>query len=285
MTARSAGPSSLRVRAPVCMKPRNFETSTISASAAWESRAVANVIETIAPAVIGFDLDDQEKLDATLVELDGTPDKSRLGANALLAVSLAMPHAAAASRKEELYAHFNRLWTRRLAEAGLDATEPTVPLPMVNMISGGLHAGRNLDIQDVLIIPLDANDYPTALENVAAVRRALRAILRERGEEADLIGDEGGFGPKLKSNEQAIERVVEAIVACGMEPRRDMAIALDIAASHFFDPATATYRLHFEGIELSARHSSIALKVGLTLIQSFRSRTVWPRTTGRVGAG
>ena len=216
------------------------------------ARAVANVIEIISPAVEGFDLDDQAALDATLLQLDGTPDKSRLGANALLAVSLAIPHAAASSRKEELYVHLHRLWSRRLSETSFEANESTIPLPMVNMISGGLHAGRNIDIQDILIIPLHATDYPTALENLAAVHRALGAILSERGEESALVGDEGGFGPKLKSNEQAIERVVEAIIACGMEPKVDMAIALDVAASHFFDPTTKTYRLNSAGTESSA---------------------------------
>lgn len=216
------------------------------------TRAAANVVEILAPALVGYDLDDQDALDRALLELDGTADKSRLGANALLGVSLAVPHAAAASRKEELYVHLHRLWSRRMARSGLKPTEPTLPRPMVNMISGGLHAGRNIDIQDILIIPTGADDYPTAIEKVADVHRALGAILRKRGEEAALVGDEGGFGPKLKSNEQAIERVLEAIVACGMSPKTEMAIALDIAATHFFDEATQTYRLDSEAVRSTA---------------------------------
>ena len=123
------------------------------------ARAVDNVIREIAPTVIGMDLDDQSGLEAKLIELDGTPNKSRLGANALLGVSLAVAHAAAAARGEELFVHLNRIWRNQLDARGKTrplACEPTLPLPMVNMISGGLHAGGNLDIQDVLIIPIGA---------------------------------------------------------------------------------------------------------------------------------
>ncbi len=120
--------------------------------------AVANVNRVIAPAVLGMDLFDQSALDARLIALDGTSSKSRLGANAVLGVSLAAAHAAAATRGEELFVHVNRLWRERPSRAGQASTPalPSVPLPMVNMISGGLHAGGNLDIQDVLIIPVGA---------------------------------------------------------------------------------------------------------------------------------
>jgi enolase len=118
---------------------------------------------------------------------------------------------------------------------------------MVNMISGGLHAGRNLDIQDVLIIPVGAESYSQALEMSVVVYRAVRGVLSERGLESALVGDEGGFGPKLRDNEHALALVVEAMIDCGMEPGRDVAIALDVASSHFFDPASGTYRLSAAG--------------------------------------
>ena len=135
----------------------------------------------IAPAILGMDLDDQAALDARLIALDGTPNKSRLGANAVLGVSLAVAHAAAAARGEELFVHLNRLWRDQLDAPGRESAplEPALPLPMVNMISGGLHAGGNLDIQDVLIIPVGARSYSEALEMTVALYRAVGAVLKE----------------------------------------------------------------------------------------------------------
>ncbi len=213
------------------------------------TRAVDNVIREIAPAVLGMDLDDQSGLDARLIALDGTPNKSRLGANALLGVSLAVAHAAAAARREELFIHLNRIWRDQLDSAGTTSArlEPALPLPMVNMISGGLHAGGNLDIQDVLIVPVGAKSYREALERIVAIYRAVGAVLKERGFESVLVGDEGGYGPRLRSNEQAFEIVVDAMLACGFEPGRDAAIAVDVASTHFFDPARAVYRLGATG--------------------------------------
>src|SRR5579885_1886333 len=128
-------------------------------------KAVENVSRLIAPAIAGIDLDDQAGLDARLIELDGTPNKGRLGANAVLGVSLAAAHAAAAARGEELFVHLNRLWNERARASGggVAPSGPALPLPMINMISGGLHAGGNLDIQDVLIIPVGAASYGEAL--------------------------------------------------------------------------------------------------------------------------
>ncbi len=208
-------------------------------------KAVENVTKIIGPAINGMDLDNQRALDARLIELDGTPNKSRLGANALLGVSLAVAHAAAAARGEELFVHLNRLWRERCAPAErLAAAGPAMPMPMVNMISGGLHAGGNLDIQDVLTMPVAARSYSEALEMTVALYRAVGSVLARRGFEASLVGDEGGYGPRLRDNEQAFEIVVEAIIACRFEPGRDVAIAVDVASSHFFDPGTGTYRLH-----------------------------------------
>jgi enolase len=228
------------------------------------TRAVNNVTREIAPAVVGMDLDDQSALDARLNALDGTVNKSRLGANALLGVSLAVAHAAAATRNEELFVHLNRLWRHQFDPVGKASgpLEPTLPLPMVNMISGGLHAGGNLDIQDVLIIPVGAQSYSEALEMIVAMYRAVGTELKKRGFEAALVGDEGGYGPRLRSNEQAFEAVVNAMLACGFEPRRDVAIAVDVASSHFFDPAHAVYKLRAAGDQALDSEGMIDLLAG-----------------------
>jgi enolase len=208
-------------------------------------RAVANVTGEIAATLVGADLDDQFAIDAKLIALDDTPNKSRLGANAVLGASLAVAHAAAAARGEELFVHLNRLWRDRVAASGPAdiPLDPALPLPMVNMISGGLHAGGNLDIQDALIIPVGATTYSAALEMTVALYRAVGAVLKERGFESVLVGDEGGYGPRLRDNEQAFEVIVDAMRACGFEPGRDAAIAVDVASSHVYDPPTGTYRL------------------------------------------
>ncbi|WP_165245740.1 phosphopyruvate hydratase [Paludisphaera soli] len=212
------------------------------------SKAVANIHNVIAPAIVGMKLDDQQAIDSALIELDGSPNKSRLGANAMLGSSMAVAHGSAASRAEELYLHIHRLW--QACGRGLDPSilqAPTLPLPMVNMISGGLHAGRNLDIQDVLFIPTGAASYGEALEIIVAMYRAVGGGIAKLGLESALVGDEGGYGPKLKSDEQALEIVVDAMRVCGLKPGEDGAIALDVASTHFFDEATRTYRLSATG--------------------------------------
>jgi enolase len=227
-------------------------------------QAVSNVTSEILPAVMGMDLEDQAGLDQRLIALDGTPNKSRLGANAVLGVSLAAAHAAAAAHGEELFVRLHRLWRERTAAAGpsMPTTEPILPLPMVNMISGGLHAGGNLDIQDVLIVPVSAASFSSALEMTVALYRATGAVLRERGFESVLVGDEGGYGPKLRNHDEAFEVVVDAVVACGYEPGRDVAIAVDVASSHFFDRAGGMYRLNaVGGLQLDS-HGMIELLAG-----------------------
>lgn len=212
------------------------------------ARAVENVRSTIAPAIVGMRLDDQRGIDEALIALDGSLNKGRLGANAVLGVSLAVAHAAAAVRGEELYVHLNRHWRARAAESKAKIpVEPVLPLPMVNMISGGLHAGKNLDIQDILMIPIGAESYERALEMIVAVYRAVGTVLADRGLESVLVGDEGGYGPRLESNERAFEVVVEAIAACGLEPGRDAALAVDVASTHFFDESTRTYKISNPG--------------------------------------
>ncbi|HUY34231.1 MAG TPA: phosphopyruvate hydratase [Pirellulales bacterium] len=199
-------------------------------------RAVANVHQVLAPAVLGTDPADQFALDARLIEVDGTPDKSKLGANALLGVSLAAAHAAAAARHVPLFRHLHELWrASHTAQGDSPPDDCRMPLPMTNMISGGLHAGGNLDFQDFLIMPVGAPTYSAGLEWIVRVARRLGKLLTEAGYEGRLVGDEGGYGPRLSSNRAAAEFIVRAIEAAGLAPRRDVTIALDVASSHFFD--------------------------------------------------
>jgi enolase len=196
-------------------------------------KAVGHVRDVIAPRLLGVVVTEQERIDRLLLELDGTPNKSRLGANALLAVSLACAHAGAAVRRVPLWRYLDTEGRARM------------PLPMVNLISGGLHAGGNLDLQDFLLLPVGARSYSEALEMTVAVYRALSVVLIRHGFEGVLVGDEGGFGPKLRSNEQAIELILEAFRSLGLEAGKQAALALDVASTHFF--RDGRYHLRADG--------------------------------------
>ena len=204
-------------------------------------RAVANVNGEIADLVIGMDAAGQPEIDRALIDLDGTPNKSRLGANAILGVSLACAHAAAAAAGKPLYRYLN------------DGSPMTMPVPMVNIISGGLHAGRQLDFQDYLVVPVGAPNYREALRWVTTIRFKALEILREEGHSV-LLADEGGFGPALASNEEAIGLVLRATERAGLQPGSDVFIALDVAAQHFFDGDS--YQLASKGRSLSAAEMS-----------------------------
>lgn len=196
--------------------------------------AVAHVNEIIAPALLGADPSNQMELDAKLLALDPSPQKSHLGANAILGVSLAAAHAGATIRRVPLFRHLHACLREVHGAAGAEF-EPRLPLPMTNMISGGLHAGRNLDFQDVLIVPTGAPDFRTALEWIVRVYHRLGGLLSAAGYEGRLVGDEGGYGPRLDANEKAIEFVELAIEAAQLRPGKDVSIALDVAASRLFD--------------------------------------------------
>jgi enolase len=196
-------------------------------------RAVEAVNTEIAAAIRGADVD-LAAVDRTLLELDGTPDKSRLGANAILAVSLACARAEAAVAGRPLWRHL----------AG--DSEPMLPMPMVNVISGGLHAGRQLDFQDFLVMPVGAASYREALRMVVEVYEATAEVLRERGLSV-LKADEGGFGPPLASHATALELLDTAVERAGLRLGDDVAYALDVAATHFYDPSSGAYALASEG--------------------------------------
>lgn len=204
-------------------------------------QAVEAVRNVIGPEIIGLDPHEQFEIDDLLSRLDGTSQKSNLGANAVLGVSLATAHVAAAADRRPLFAHLHDMY-RRVNDrqtlkfvSEVSMAPPTMPVPMINMISGGLHAGGNLDFQDVLIIPHGAPEIATALEWTVRVYRRLGELLKSSGYEGRLIGDEGGFGPRLSSNREAIEFVVRAIEAAELRPGEDVSLALDVAATHFFD--------------------------------------------------
>ncbi|MBX7075009.1 MAG: phosphopyruvate hydratase [Pirellulales bacterium] len=209
-------------------------------------RAVDNVNRVIGPALMGLDPADQFSIDDRLLALDPTDRKTQLGGNALLGASLAALRLGAAARHVWLYEHIFATYepttaagSERAAAQTID--RPRMPLPMINMISGGLHAGGNLDFQDVLVQPVGAPDLATGLEWTVRIYRRLGKLLAEAGYEGTLVGDEGGFGPRLKSNREAIEFVVRAIAAAGLRPGLDVTLALDVAATHFY--SDGMYRL------------------------------------------
>ena len=213
-------------------------------------QAVSHVHQVIAPQLRGQDAQEQQAIDQQLLELDGSPNKQRLGANALLGVSLAVARAAALGRSQPLYEYFNELLLVQCDEGkegppGSLRVAPRMPMPMTNMISGGLHAGGNLDFQDVLVIPCGAANYPQGLEWIVRVYRRLGERLQKAGYEGRLVGYEGGYGPKLPGNVAAVEFVVQAIEDAGLRPGSDMSLALDVAASHFLQP-NGQYQLRSE---------------------------------------
>jgi enolase len=200
------------------------------------TRAVANVDGEIAQALSGMDAADQDAVDMALVALDGTPNKSRLGANAILGVSLAAAHAQAADEGLALWRYLG----------GRDAC--VLPVPMMNVLNGGAHADNKVDFQEFMIVPCGATSFSQCMRIGAEVFHALKRTLHERGL-ATAVGDEGGFAPDLSSNEEALQMLVEGIHAAGYTPGEDVAIALDPAASELYDDGS--YVLEHEGRTLS----------------------------------
>ncbi len=195
-------------------------------------KAVANVNGPLAQAVTGLDAGDQKALDRRMIEADGTPTKGKYGANAILAISMAAARAAAASERLPLYKYLTRFSTER---GGV-----TLPVPMMNILNGGAHADNSVDFQEFMAMPVGATSFSEALRMGVEVFHNLKAVLRKRGY-STAVGDEGGFAPNLKSNVEAVEVILEAITAAGYTPGKQVAIALDPAASEFFVPASGKY--------------------------------------------
>jgi enolase len=199
--------------------------------------AVDNVNTLIAEEIVGFDATDQRLVDRMLIELDGTPNKAKLGANAILGVSLATAYAAAASLELPLYQYVG----------GVNAFQ--LPVPMMNIMNGGKHADNNVDLQEFMIMPVGAESFDEALRICAEVYQGLKSVLKTKGL-STAVGDEGGFAPDLGSNEEAVQVITEAIDAAGYEPGADVMLALDPAASSFFEDGK--YVLASEGRSLSS---------------------------------
>ena len=199
--------------------------------------AVNNVNDVIADEIVGFDATDQRLVDRMLIELDGTPNKAKLGANAILGVSLATAYAASAALELPLYQYVG----------GCNAY--TLPVPMMNIMNGGKHADNNVDLQEFMIMPVGAESFEEALRICAEVYHGLKGVLKGKGL-STAVGDEGGFAPNLASNEEAIRVIMEAIDAAGYEAGADVRIALDPAASSFFDDGK--YVLASEGRTLTS---------------------------------
>ena len=195
-------------------------------------KAVANANIEIAKAVVGLDATDQRALDKRMIELDGTPTKSRLGANAILAVSMAAARAAAFALQQPLYKYLSCYSTEKSANL--------LPCPMMNILNGGAHADSSVDFQEFMVMPVGAPSFSEALRWGVEIFHALKTALKERGY-STAVGDEGGFAPSCKSNEEAIQIVLEAITAAGYKPGEQVSIALDPAASEFYDKASGKY--------------------------------------------
>lgn len=241
-------------------------------------RAVSHVKGEIAAAVAGLDAGDQAGLDRRMIELDGTANKGRLGANAILGVSCAVARAAAVSRGVELY--------RSLPAAGRPAA---LPVPMVNIFSGGHHAAHNIEFQDFLALPLGLPSFAEALRAAAAVHAAAYSLCVEAGYVLTGVADEGGWGPRLRSNEEALALLTRAIERAGYRPGEEVAIALDVASTHFY--GDGIYHLRSEGRRLDAggmidqlagwcaRYPVLSIEDGLAE-DDWRH---WPELTRRLG--
>ena len=202
-------------------------------------KAVENVNNDIAEALIGFDAVEQKAIDMTMLELDGTPNKSKLGANAILGTSLAVAKAAAASLGLPLYRYIGGVYAHVL------------PVPMMNILNGGAHTGwQSTDAQEFMVMPLGAPSFAEGLRWGAEIYHALKSVLKARGY-ATLVGDEGGYAPALKANVEAVEVILEAIHKAGYKPGEQVCIALDPAASELYDEETKKYNLRKEGKMLS----------------------------------
>ena len=205
------------------------------------SKAVENIRSEIAPALIGKNVLEQTRIDEIMIDLDGTPNKSRLGANAILGVSLACAKAAAASQGISLYRYVG----------GMNAK--TLPVPMMNILNGGAHASNNVDIQEFMIMPISAGSWKEALRRCAEVFHTLKVILKENKIPVTGVGDEGGYAPMLKQDEDALALIVAAIERAGYKPDDDFMIAIDAASSEWYEEEQGVYRLPKAGKVLSKK--------------------------------
>jgi enolase len=228
-------------------------------------KAVDNVMQTLGPSVIGIDSLDQAEVDRVLLEADGTPNKSKMGANAILGVSMAVARAAADAIAVPLWRYLGGVNARVL------------PTPLMNVINGGTHADNGLEIQEFMIVPAGAESFPEALRAGAEIFATLKKNLKDKGL-TTAVGDEGGFAPRLGSNEEAVAALVKAIEDSGYKPGKDVFLALDCAASEFFDKATKKYtfdKKQVTGPELVAIYEGLAKKYPLVSIEDGCAEDDW----------
>lgn len=224
--------------------------------------AVKNVNEIIAPELLGFDVTEQNAIDQLLIELDGTENKGKLGANAILGVSMAVARAAADYLGVPLYQYLG----------GFNAK--TLPVPMMNILNGGAHADNNVDIQEFMIMPVGAESFREALRMGAEIFHSLKSVLKGKGYNT-AVGDEGGFAPNLQSNEEALQTIIEAIEKAGYKPGEQVKLAMDVASSELFNKEDGKYHLEGEGVvktseemvqwyeELVSKYPIISIEDGL----------------------
>ena len=208
-------------------------------------KAVTNINSIIAPAIINLDPEKQAEIDKIIIDLDGTNDKSKLGANAILAVSLAVSHVVAKSKNIDLFEHFSSIYK----DITGNTPSKSLPMPMLNILNGGEHADNNIDIQEFMIIPSNAESFQEAMRWSSEIYWNLKNILKQQSL-STAVGDEGGFAPNLKSNEEALSLILESISKSGLVPGEDVFLALDCASSEFFDGKN--YNLKGEGRSLSS---------------------------------
>ena len=208
-------------------------------------KAVTNINSIIAPAIINLDPEKQAEIDKIIIDLDGTNDKSKLGANAILAVSLAVSHVAAKSKNIDLFEHFSSIYK----DITGNTPSKSLPMPMLNILNGGEHADNNIDIQEFMIIPSNAKSFQEAMRWSSEIYWNLKNILKQQSL-STAVGDEGGFAPNLKSNEEALSLILESISKSGLVPGEDVFLALDCASSEFYDGKN--YNLKGEGRSLSS---------------------------------
>jgi enolase len=228
-------------------------------------KAVANVNEVIAPVVLGMTAMDQAAIDEKMIELDGTPNKSQLGANAILGVSLAVAHAAANSQGMPLYRHLG----------GADAC--LLPVPMMNILNGGKHAEDSVDLQEFMVMPVGADSFTHALQMGAEIYQSLKKVLKGRGANTS-VGDEGGFAPSLATNREAVEVILEAIKEAGYRAEKDCYIALDPASSEFYGSGKyvlAKEGVSFTGIEMVDYYSELVAAYPIISIEDGMAEDDW----------
>ena len=228
-------------------------------------KAVENVMQTLGPSVIGLDSLDQAEVDRVLLEADGTPNKSKMGANAILGVSMANARAAADSIGMPLWRYLG------------GANARVLPTPLMNVINGGAHADNGLEIQEFMIVPAGATSFPEALRAGAEIFATLKKNLKEKGL-TTAVGDEGGFAPRLGSNEEAVSTLVRAIEDAGYKPGKDVFLALDCAASEFYDKASKSYtfdKKKLSGPELVAQYEKLAASYPIISIEDGCAEDDW----------